>query len=88
TPAQVVLRWATQQGILVIPKSVSEGKSYCVTTIAIQAVIERISQNADLFDFELTDDEMKEMESLECGYRVVKLSKSERKHPQCPFPEG
>ncbi|CAJ0596823.1 unnamed protein product [Cylicocyclus nassatus] len=73
TPAQVVLRWATQQGILIIPKSVSE---------------ERISQNADLFDFTLTDDEMKELDGLECGYRVVKLSESERKHPQCPFNEG
>lgn len=41
--AQVCLRWSIQQGILPLPKSVHE---------------ERIIQNTDIFDFELTEDEM------------------------------
>ena len=41
--AQVVLRWIVQRNIVVIPKSVRR---------------ERMEQNMDIFDFELTDDEM------------------------------
>jgi diketogulonate reductase-like aldo/keto reductase len=47
--AQVMLRWDVQQGILTIPKSVNPG---------------RIRANADIFDFELTDEEMKAVDSL------------------------
>ena len=47
--AQVSLRWIIQQGVLPLPKSVH---------------VERIRQNMDLFDFELSDDEMKEISSL------------------------
>jgi len=43
TPAQVVLRWALQQGQMVIPRS---------------SKAERIKSNLELFDFDLTDDEM------------------------------
>ncbi|CAJ0596824.1 unnamed protein product [Cylicocyclus nassatus] len=70
TPAQVVLRWAIQHGMLIIPKSISE---------------DRISQNSDIFDFKLTDDEMKQIDGLESGYRVVRMGEGERKHPHCPF---
>ncbi|CAJ0596826.1 unnamed protein product [Cylicocyclus nassatus] len=73
TPAQVALRWTTQLGMLIIPKSVSE---------------ERILQNANIFVFELTDDEMKELDGLESGYRVVRFDETTRKHPHCPFPQG
>ncbi|MFR2649180.1 MAG: aldo/keto reductase, partial [Blautia coccoides] len=43
TTAQIGLRWAVQQGISVIPKSVHK---------------ERIRENAEIFDFSLTRDEM------------------------------
>ena len=47
---QVILRWLLQRGITVIPKSVHQ---------------ERMAQNIDVFDFELTDDEMKTIASLD-----------------------
>jgi 2,5-diketo-D-gluconate reductase A len=43
TPAQVILRWHLQLGNVVIPKSVTP---------------ERIRENADIFDFELSDDDL------------------------------
>lgn len=55
TPAQVVLRWDVQQNIIVIPKSVSS---------------ERIRQNIEIFDFELSDDDMHEIDQLDLGVRT------------------
>jgi diketogulonate reductase-like aldo/keto reductase len=49
TPAQVVLRWHIQLGIVVIPKSARQ---------------ERIKANFDLFGFSLTDDEMDRLSKL------------------------
>ncbi|MGG1444690.1 aldo/keto reductase [Brevibacillus laterosporus] len=49
TPAQIVLRWDLQHKVLVIPKSVRK---------------ERIIENADLFDFELTDEDMTMLDGL------------------------
>lgn len=49
TPAQVILRWDLQSDIVTIPKSVT---------------CERIIQNADIFDFELTDGQMAAIDSL------------------------
>lgn len=54
TPAQVVLRWDIQNGVLTIPKSVHE---------------ERIRSNADIFDFELSGDEMKRIDELNRNHR-------------------
>ena len=48
--AQVILRWELQRGIVVIPKSVH---------------IERMEQNFNVFDFELTDEDMQVMASLD-----------------------
>lgn len=48
--AQVILRWNLQQGVVVIPKSVHEN---------------RMIENRDVFDFELTDAEMKQIQSLD-----------------------
>jgi 2,5-diketo-D-gluconate reductase A len=50
TPAQVLLRWAVQQGIPVIPKSVRR---------------ERIAENARVFDFTLGDDDLQALDALD-----------------------
>lgn len=50
TPAQVILRWDIQSDIVTIPKSVTK---------------ERIIQNADVFDFELSDKQMAEINALD-----------------------
>ncbi|MHC6231760.1 aldo/keto reductase [Arthrobacter sp. MMS24-T111] len=50
--AQVVLRWLTQRGVVVIPKSVRP---------------ERMAQNLDVFGFTLTDDQMTRIAALDTG---------------------
>ena len=54
TPAQVLIRWSIQLGNVVIPRSSSP---------------ERITSNLDVFDFELTDDEMATLNGLDDGTR-------------------
>jgi len=55
TPAQVLLRWDLQHGVVTIPKSVHR---------------ERIAENAALFDFELTPAEMAAIDGLDTGTRI------------------
>ncbi len=50
--AQVVLRWLTQRGVVAIPKSVRA---------------ERMAENFDIFDFELTDEQMAAVATLDTG---------------------
>jgi len=50
TPAQVLLRWCLQRGTIVLPKSTHR---------------ERIEQNAQIFDFTLSDDEMATLDALD-----------------------
>lgn len=50
--AQVVLRWLIQRGVVAIPKSVNP---------------DRMAQNFDVFDFELTPGEMSEIRGLDTG---------------------
>lgn len=52
--AQVILRWDLQNGIVTIPKSVTKS---------------RIIENADIFDFELTNEEMASINGLNEGRR-------------------
>jgi 2,5-diketo-D-gluconate reductase A len=52
TPAQVVLRWHVQQGLVVIPKSTDPV---------------RLAQNLDLFSFELSADDMAALATLDEG---------------------
>ena len=54
TPAQVMLRWHLDQGRQVIPKSVTPS---------------RIRENFDVFDFELTADELSAIDALDTGLR-------------------
>lgn len=54
TPAQVMLRWHIQQGRQVIPKSTNQA---------------RIAENFDIFDFELSRDELARIDALDTGIR-------------------
>lgn len=65
TPAQIVLRWHIQQGNIVFPKTTNP---------------EHMEQNIDIFDFELTDDEMARIDALDSGKRFfnVPLEEQER----------
>jgi diketogulonate reductase-like aldo/keto reductase len=54
SPAQVMLRWGLQQGRSVIPKSTKP---------------HRIAENIDVFDFQLTDEELSAIDALDTGKR-------------------
>ncbi len=54
--AQVVLRWNVQRDVVVIPKSVHRS---------------RMEQNFDIWDFKLTDEEMKSISSLDLGHSEI-----------------
>jgi 2,5-diketo-D-gluconate reductase A len=55
TPAQVVIRWHLQRGIIVFPKTNSR---------------ERMATNFDVFGFELSDAELASIDALDRGLRV------------------
>lgn len=52
-PAQVLVRWGLQKGFVVLPKSVHEA---------------RIRKNAEVWNFELSDADMKALDGLECDF--------------------
>ena len=54
--AQVVLKWNAQRGVSIIPKSVHE---------------ERMKQNIDIWDFELTEDEMAAVAEKDLGHSEI-----------------
>jgi 2,5-diketo-D-gluconate reductase A len=56
TPAQVILRWHIQQGIVAIPKASSRP---------------HMDENADIFDFELSEEEMAAIDALDTNERLA-----------------
>ncbi|XP_012498208.1 PREDICTED: 3-oxo-5-beta-steroid 4-dehydrogenase [Propithecus coquereli] len=69
TAAQVVLRFNIQRGVVVIPKSFNP---------------ERIKENFQIFDFSLTEEEMKDIEALNKNIRFVEMLMWSD-HPEYPF---
>ncbi|MDI3328303.1 MAG: aldo/keto reductase [Alicyclobacillaceae bacterium] len=55
TPAQIILRWDLEHGVVTIPKSVRE---------------ERIRENADIFDFALSPEDVARLDALNRNERV------------------
>jgi len=74
SPAQVLIRWQIQRGVIVIPKSVTPA---------------RIQENGDVFDFTLTDQEMKDIAGFDCNGRLivpmVEGKPRDASHPHFPF---
>merc|ERR1719348_1962548 len=74
SPAQVLIRWQVQRGVIVIPKSVTPS---------------RIDENAAVFDFTLTKEEMESVDSLDCNGRGLKPNMNGKPmfdtHPHYPF---
>ena len=55
TEAQIVIRWDLQNGVITIPKSTKA---------------HRIAENADVFDFEITPEDMKRIDQLNQNHRI------------------
>lgn len=55
SPAQILIRWALQKGVVVIPKSSRK---------------ERIKENAEVFDFTISDQHMEVLDSFDRGLRT------------------
>jgi len=55
TPAQLMIRWGLQHGLVVIPKSTGE---------------ERIRENSQVLDFEISSEDMKSLDSLNEDLRL------------------
>ncbi|XP_017269281.1 aldo-keto reductase family 1 member A1-A [Kryptolebias marmoratus] len=78
SPAQVILRWHIQRGVVCIPKSVTPS---------------RIQQNLNVFDFSLSQEDMKLIDSLNRNMRFIaptverdgKRVWRDAEHPHFPF---
>ncbi|CAL8137516.1 unnamed protein product [Orchesella dallaii] len=74
TSAQILLRFLTQQGVIVIPKSVNPT---------------RIQQNIQVFDIQLSPEEIKELEALDQGDAgrtfTFSVFRGIQNHPEFPF---
>ncbi|XP_064080839.1 aldo-keto reductase family 1 member B1-like isoform X2 [Macrobrachium nipponense] len=69
TPANILIRYQLQRGLVVIPKSVTKS---------------RIESNIQVFDFELSDEDMKTIDSFDCNGRFLHLTWV-KDHPHWPF---
>ena len=73
TPAQTILRWQIQRGLCVIPKSITPA---------------RIQENFNIWDFELTNEEMDTIKAMDFNKRQIMLSfKNLADHPEYPYKE-
>ncbi|KAJ3599813.1 hypothetical protein NHX12_033767 [Muraenolepis orangiensis] len=78
SPAQIILRWQTQRGVVTIPKSVTES---------------RIKENIQIFGFSLEGEEMKSITDLNKSWRYIvpmiqvdgKSVPRDAEHPHYPF---
>ncbi|XP_035658206.1 aldo-keto reductase family 1 member A1-like [Branchiostoma floridae] len=71
TPAQVLIRFHIQRGVAVIPKSSTPS---------------RICENSQVFDWQLTDEDMEVLGNFETTWRIIRYDRDE-KHPFYPFHE-
>ena len=55
SPAQVLIRWSVQHGVVTIPKSRS---------------VARVAENSQIWDFSLSDQQMETLNSLHSNLRV------------------
>ena len=60
SPGQICLKWAVQQNIAVIPKTTTPS---------------RIKENAEIFDFQISDEDMQELKGLDRNFRIYSLKK-------------
>uniref|UniRef100_A0A8C1X968 Aldo-keto reductase family 1, member A1b (aldehyde reductase) n=1 Tax=Cyprinus carpio TaxID=7962 RepID=A0A8C1X968_CYPCA len=80
TPAQIIIRWQTQRGVVTIPKSITQS---------------RIKENIQVFDFTLEPEEMNQVTALHRGWRYIvptitvdgKSVPRDAAHPHYPFNE-
>ena len=56
TPAQILIRWSLQHGLVIIPKSIH---------------VNRIKENSQVFDFEIKEEDMKMFSSLNADLHTV-----------------
>lgn len=71
SPAQILIKFHPARGVIVIPKSVTK---------------ERIEQNADIFDFELTEQEINGLNALHDGTRFLHFKNTAMSnHKNFPF---
>ncbi|XP_030562849.1 aldo-keto reductase family 1 member A1 [Drosophila novamexicana] len=72
TPAQVLLRWIIDTGVVAIPKSTNEA---------------RLKQNLDVFDFELSAEEVARLSALDKNIRICDFSffRGVEQHPEFTF---
>ena len=56
TAAQVALRWNVQRGVVVIPKSIHKN---------------RMEQNIDIWDFQLSEEDMAQIAKLDLGHSEI-----------------
>jgi len=69
TPAQIVLRYQVQRGLITIPKSVTKS---------------RIAENFNIFDFQLSADDMKHIDTFDCNGRTCGFAEA-KNHKYYPF---
>ncbi|KAK8749074.1 hypothetical protein OTU49_015661, partial [Cherax quadricarinatus] len=69
SPAQILIRFQIDRGLIVIPKSANKS---------------RIEENFQIWDFQLSPEDIKLLESLECNGRICSSSEASD-HPYFPF---